>query len=75
MSKEVEWSEIHGEGEIVCECDKCGNTYNYEFDCGPDFRACQEEIKSQGWLSRKINNEWHDFCCEECYKKFVEVNR
>lgn len=23
MSKEVEWSRIRGEGEIVCTCDQC----------------------------------------------------
>lgn len=73
--KEIDWSFVHGEGTIVCSCDNCGHEYNYDFDNGyPDFTDCQREIKSMGWLSRKIDDEWHDFCCQECYKKFTQNN-
>lgn len=56
---------------IEVECDECGLEYIYDcFGDGPDFKGCQEEIKSAGWISRTIDGEWHDFCCQECYDKF-----
>lgn len=72
MSKEVDWSVIHGEGTIECDCDMCGSNYQYEFYDGyPDFKECQEELKKLGWVSRKINGEWCDFCCNDCLNKFM----
>lgn len=76
MSKEVQWGLIHGEGNIECECDQCGRDYSYPFEDGDiDFKSCQDELRSQGWSSKKINGEWYDFCCEECYKKFMEKTK
>lgn len=66
MSKEVEWGKEQGEGAIVCTCDACSNTYEYEFYDGPDFKACQSELRREGWSSRNIDGEWYDFCCEAC---------
>jgi len=73
MSKSVEWGIIHGEGEIVCVCDYCSNEETIPFDCGPDFREAQREIESYGWFSRKIDGEWYDFCCEECYQAWKKT--
>jgi len=70
MSKEIEWSTVHGEGDIICKCDHCVTEYNYGFEDGPDFKSCQEELKEEGWVSRKINGEWKDFCCKECADNF-----
>ncbi len=73
MSKEVEWGLIHGEGEIVCTCDQCNADYSYDFDDGyPDYRAAQDEIRSMGWVSLKVGNEWYDFCSQECKQKFID---
>ena len=70
--KDIIWGIIHGEGTILCECDECGNSYEYEFEDGYlDFKDCQETIKGLGWLSRRVNNTWYDFCCVECHKKFI----
>lgn len=70
--KEVEYGMIYGEGEIVCTCDQCENEYSYEFyDNYIDFADCQAEIKDEGWISRKINGEWYDFCCKECLNAFL----
>ena len=55
---------------IQVECDECGEQYIYDCRGCPDFKGCQNEIKSEGWISRKIDGEWHDFCCQECYEKF-----
>lgn len=72
MSKNIDWGIIHGEGTIECECDQCGTGYSYDFeDSYPDFKSCQEELRESGWISRKINGEWYDFCCEECYHKYI----
>ena len=72
MSKEVYWGLIHGEGDIHCECDQCGEEHDYSFEDGDvDFRDCQEELKMMGWISRKIDGEWCDFCCKECLDKFI----
>lgn len=76
MSKEVEWSDIHGEGTICCECDNCGETYDYDFeDSYPDFRDCQDELSCSGWVSRKVDGEWCDFCCKECYNEYIKNNK
>lgn len=67
MSKYTDWGMIHGEGEIVCECDNCGSEERVEFDEGyPDYKEAQRELRSMGWVSRKIDGEWGDYCCTEC---------
>ena len=73
--KEVEWGLIHGEGAIVCYCDQCSSTEEFEFDDSqPDYRAAQQQLFDMGWKSMKISGEWHDFCCEECRNKYVKEN-
>lgn len=76
--KEIDWSFIHGEGDIVCYCDydNCGNEHNYPFDDGyPNFKACQEELKDMGWLSKYIDGNWYDFCCEKCYYAWIKKHK
>ena len=74
MSKEIEWGIIHGEGEIVCECDNCGEQELFPFEDGLfDFKEVQEELRdSYGWISRKINGEWKDFCSKNCFKEYIK---
>ena len=75
MSKYVEWGVIHGEGDIVCECDHCGEEERIEFfDSVVDFRVAQKEIEEIGWLSSKVNGEWKDFCGLDCKNAFVRKN-
>ena len=75
MSKEVEWSEYHGCGDIICTCDECGESYLFEFCDGyPDFREAQREIEQIGWQSARINGEWEDFCCSTCRNKYIREN-
>lgn len=74
--KQIEWSLIHGEGTIECYCDQCDHNYSFEFEDGDiDYKACQEELKSYGWISRKIDGQWYDFCCEDCYYKYIKENK
>ncbi len=74
MSKDVEWGFIHGEGEIVCTCDHCGEEERAEFLEGPDFREAQEELKEMGWVSSRINGDWYDFCSMECRNAYIKKN-
>lgn len=74
MSKEVEWSHIHGEGEIVCSCDHCGEEERIEFFERPDYREAQSEIEQLGWTSSRINGEWHDFCSMKCRNDYIRKN-
>ena len=75
MSKEVEWGEIHGDGEIVCTCDECGEDARIEFyDCNVDYREAQREIEKQGWMSSRINGDWYDFCSMECRNAYIKKN-
>lgn len=74
MSKEVDWSFIHGAGDIVCTCDQCGEEERIEFDNGPDFREAQREIEGMGWTSSRINGEWFDFCSMDCRNAYVKEN-
>ncbi|MFI3254399.1 MAG: hypothetical protein R3Y63_08720 [Eubacteriales bacterium] len=71
MSKEVQWGDNFGEGEIVCTCDQCGAVESFEFcDSDIDFKSVQGELKDLGWVSGKFNNEWYDFCSLDCRSDF-----
>lgn len=71
----MEWGIAHGEGDIVCTCDSCGEEYRYPFeDQFVDYRGAQRAIRDEGWTSCIINDEWHDFCCEACRNDYIKKN-
>ena len=72
MSKYVDWGLIHGEGDIICNCDNCDCEEDYAFENGPDFKNCQQYLRDLGWISRNVNEEWYDFCSEECFNEWKE---
>lgn len=72
MSKEIEWGDSFGEGEIGCFCDECGDVESIPFENGPDFRDAQQALKAMGWRSAQIHGEWYDFCCEECRNDYIK---
>lgn len=73
MSKEVDWGVIHGEGDIVCTCDECGNEHLVPFeDQQVDYREAQRAIEDEGWGSCQVNGEWKDFCCETCRNNYIK---
>lgn len=58
--------------DVECDNPKCRvGTFTYECNGYPDFRECQKEIESYGWESHKIDGDWYDFCCHDCYVDFV----
>ena len=75
MSKEVEWGQIYGEGDVVCTCDYCGNTARFPFDdSSPSFKDAQTRLMAMGWTSCKVNDQWRDFCHELCRNKYIKKN-
>lgn len=71
--KEVVWNPEFGTGgTIICKCDLCEKTVKYKFKAKPSFKQTQEKLKSKGWLARKINDVWHDFCSEDCFEQFED---
>lgn len=73
--KKIEWSEYYGVGKIVCSCDACSSTEEFEFeDNKPDFAGAQKELRKMGWTSLKNNGKWYDFCSEKCRNKFIKEN-
>ncbi len=76
MSKNIEWGIVHGEGEVVAECDNCFAEEDFPFeDSCYDFKEVSRQLRTiHGWISKKIHGEWYDFCCEECYKEFLKNN-
>lgn len=49
------------------ECNYCGkedivHEINYE-----DINT---ELRSEGWMFKKVDSEWCDFCCKECLLKY-----
>lgn len=75
MSKQIEWGYRHREGEIICECDYCGEADAIYFNNGPNFKIAQIELNNNGWVSRKIDGEWYDFCQEQCYYDWIKENK
>lgn len=72
MSKQIEWSEYYGVGEIVCTCDECSAYEKFDFDDNsPDFKEAQSKIKRLGWTSLQVQGKWKDFCCEECRNDYI----
>ena len=54
-------------------CEHCGQTVGGDFGGAEDFYESLALKKSEGWISRKIDGEWFDFCSEECYKDYIKV--
>jgi hypothetical protein len=44
-------------------CDNCGESLSAE----SDFYAAVEAKKDAGWISQKVDGEWHDLC-RDCFE-------
>lgn len=75
MSKEIEWGQIYGEGDVVCTCDQCGHPLRFPFeDSTPDYKRVQKQIFAMGWTSCQVNGIWRDFCSEYCRNQYIKKN-
>lgn len=63
MAIEKSWK--YGEEIFTPVCDGCGDELTYEYD----FYDAVEAKKLAGWRSKKIGDEWQDFC-PECQERF-----
>ena len=71
MSKHCNWNEEFGTGGVLeCKCDHCGKTKKIKFKKHPDYRDAQSRLKKEGWLARKLGDDWYDFCSDECFDEF-----
>ena len=52
-------------------CDCCGKDVSFPFDSEDiDSKAHRKELRERlGWITTKVDGEWHDFCCEACRNK------
>lgn len=53
-------------GEVVCDFCEAENSYD------GSFQECIDQIKEDGWLIRKIEDEWVHFCSKECYENYKD---
>lgn len=58
--------------ECQVECDYCGKDTVID---STDYSEINQQLKHDGWLSRKIDNEWYEFCSTRCYEKFIKENK
>lgn len=71
MSKNVDWNEGYGTGgKVIVECDQCHKTITKSFKDSHPYKAGQKAMSEKGWIARKIDEVWYDFCCDECFNKF-----
>ncbi len=55
-------------GDLVCECDECGDSTEAEIVAVKDWHEFIREIKSAGWkVSKDVDDEWRHDCpsCKE----------
>ena len=52
----------------ACYCDYCDYSETIE---SMDYSDINKELIEYGWVIRKIGNEWKEFCCRECYEKYM----
>lgn len=49
-------------GEFIAECNECGDCfYGGVVD---DFHAFIKELKGEGWIANKVDDEWIHLCSE-----------
>lgn len=66
--KEIDYN--YGECEVTC--DTCGNYMTFD---DTNYTEINEKLKDNKWIIKNINNEWLDFCCKECYLKYIASNK
>lgn len=50
------------------DCEYCGDTIGGGLE---DFEESQSLMKSSGWINRKVDGEWCNFCCQDCYDAYI----
>lgn len=51
----------------------CDNCKSGEFLLAIDNERTGKELLAKGWVVKKVDGRWRDFCCEDCYREFQRV--
>lgn len=74
MGRELEF-DGYWEGAAVYDCDQCGKKVKFRFDCEEDAKNSKAHRaalrKKRGWITTKVNDQWKDFCCENCRNAYI----
>ena len=58
--------------DIGFECENCGNTIGGGFY---DFWESKDLMESEGWITKCVDGEYYNFCCETCLKEYREKHK
>lgn len=74
MSRELNF-DGYWEGDAVYSCDQCGKeSKRFRFDSEDvGSKRHRAELREQGWITTKVDDKWHDFCCESCRNKYIRT--
>ncbi len=53
-------------------CDNCKSS-EILFDIDNDRTG--KELLAKGWIVRKVDGQWRDFCSEDCMKEFLRCKK
>lgn len=59
-------------GELIAECDNCGESSDCYFRGGDDWHEFIAELKEKGWRIRKDDDEWKHYC-PDCVAEAVDA--
>lgn len=65
------------EGATPYRCDCCGKVEKFRFDSKDeafDSKKHRKILRERGWLTTKVNDQWKDFCSEECRNQYIRSN-
>ena len=74
MSRELVF-DGYWEGAAEYSCDCCGKTVKFRFDSeesANNARGHRQALRTKrGWITTKVEDQWHDFCGEPCRNKYI----
>ena len=53
--------------EYGFECENCGENIGGGLY---DFYESKELMEEEGWITKRLNGEWLNFCCPECLDEY-----
>lgn len=63
------------EGTVEYSCDCCQKTVKFRFDdesSANNAKGQRDALRrKRGWITTKVNGNWHDFCSEPCRNKYI----
>lgn len=74
MGRELEF-DGWWEGTAVYFCDCCHKTFRIRFESQDEVnsKSNRVELRKNGWISTKVNDQWKDFCTEQCRNKYIRT--